>query len=33
MNRIRGIVAFLEYLDDQVARGDHGCFGEENPFP
>ncbi|GAA5861421.1 hypothetical protein JCM3774_000243 [Rhodotorula dairenensis] len=32
MNRIRGIVAFLEHLDEQVARGDHGCFGEENPF-
>ncbi|BGP04599.1 hypothetical protein JCM10049v2_000401 [Rhodotorula toruloides] len=31
-NRIRGIVAFLERLDELVARGEHGCFGEENPF-
>ncbi|KPV78348.1 uncharacterized protein RHOBADRAFT_50824 [Rhodotorula graminis WP1] len=31
-NRIRGIVAFLEHLDELVARGEHGCFGEENPF-
>ncbi|GAA5891100.1 hypothetical protein JCM6882_006419 [Rhodosporidiobolus microsporus] len=31
-NRIRGIVAFLERLDERVARGEHGCFGEEeNP--
>ncbi|GEM06189.1 hypothetical protein Rt10032_c01g0206 [Rhodotorula toruloides] len=30
--RIRGIVAFLERLDELVARGEHGCFGEENPF-
>lgn len=31
-NRIRGIIAFLENLDELVARGEHGCFGEENPF-
>ncbi|GAA6004395.1 hypothetical protein JCM10207_000707 [Rhodosporidiobolus poonsookiae] len=32
-NRIRGIIAFLERLDEKVARGEHGCFGEEeNPF-
>ncbi|GAA5916950.1 hypothetical protein JCM8208_001655 [Rhodotorula glutinis] len=31
-NRIRGIVAFLEHLDELVARGEHGCYGEENPF-
>ncbi|GAA6047811.1 hypothetical protein JCM3770_004654 [Rhodotorula araucariae] len=31
-NRIRGIVAFLEHLDEIVARGEKGCFGEENPF-
>ncbi|BGP36614.1 hypothetical protein JCM10449v2_000515 [Rhodotorula kratochvilovae] len=31
-NRIRGIVAFLEHLDEVVARGEKGCYGEENPF-
>ncbi|GAA5925449.1 hypothetical protein JCM10213_008793 [Rhodosporidiobolus nylandii] len=31
-NRIRGIVAFLERLDEKVARGEHGCFEEENTF-
>ncbi|GAA5972259.1 hypothetical protein JCM11641_002377 [Rhodosporidiobolus odoratus] len=32
-NRIRGIVAFLERLDEKVARGEHGCFdAEDNPF-
>ncbi|GAA5845904.1 hypothetical protein JCM5353_008417 [Sporobolomyces roseus] len=31
MNRIRGIVAFLERLDEKVARGEEGCFADENP--
>ncbi|GAA5878629.1 hypothetical protein JCM1840_003533 [Sporobolomyces johnsonii] len=30
-NRIRGIVAFLERLDEKVARGQEGCTGDENP--
>ncbi|CEQ38852.1 SPOSA6832_00330 [Sporobolomyces salmonicolor] len=31
MNRIRGIVAFLERLDEKVARGQEGCTRDENP--
>ncbi|GAA5995153.1 uncharacterized protein JCM10292_004567 [Rhodotorula paludigena] len=31
-NRIRGIVAFLEHLDELVARGERGCTTDENPF-
>ncbi|KDE08285.1 hypothetical protein MVLG_01548 [Microbotryum lychnidis-dioicae p1A1 Lamole] len=29
-NRIKGIVAFLERLDEQIARGEEGCDPEEN---
>ncbi|GAA5870484.1 hypothetical protein JCM16303_002023 [Sporobolomyces ruberrimus] len=31
MNRIRGVIAFLERLDEKVARGEEGCFADENP--
>lgn len=31
MNRIRGVIAFLERLDEKVARGEEGCFEDENP--
>lgn len=31
MNRIRGIIAFLERLDEKVARGEEGCFADEHP--
>ncbi|GAA5922679.1 uncharacterized protein JCM15063_003388 [Sporobolomyces koalae] len=30
MNRIRGVIAFLERLDEKVARGEEGCFADEN---
>jgi len=31
MNRIKGIVAFLERLDEKVARGQEGCPPDERP--
>ncbi|GAA6018261.1 hypothetical protein JCM11491_005127 [Sporobolomyces phaffii] len=31
MNRIRGVIAFLEKLDEKVARGEEGCFEDESP--
>lgn len=29
-NRIKGIIAFLEQLDDRIARGQEGCLEDEN---